>query len=91
MGALRVHGQESLGYVAKAGLFYRGSFLKLGSQVVGTLARLAGTGMTSGLVFLALSKGGVLRISQHAEEIGVDAAEHMPLVPQQQRPDEDRP
>jgi len=69
-------------------LFYDGSFLQLGSQIIGTLALLAWTVVTSGLIFSALAKLGVLRISEHAEEIGVDAAEHMPLIAQQ-RPGEE--
>ena len=75
-----MHVQESLGYVAEAGLFYNGSFAQLGSQMVGTLAVLAWTVMTSGLVFFALAKCGTLRISKEAEETGVDAAEHLPLI-----------
>eukprot|EP01052_Picozoa_sp_SAG31_P036868 SAG31_NODE_4663_length_3057_cov_4.247126_3_plen_70_part_00 len=48
--------------------------------MVGTLALLAWTLVTSGLVFASLSKCGVLRISEKAEESGVDVAEHMALI-----------
>ena len=74
----RVHVQESLGYVAEAGLFYSGSFAQLGSQMIGTIAVLGWTVVTSGLVFLALSKSGTLRISEESEKMGVDAAQNEP-------------
>eukprot|EP01048_Picozoa_sp_COSAG05_P018283 COSAG05_NODE_2647_length_2806_cov_3.529368_5_plen_62_part_00 len=58
--------------------------------MIGTLAVLVWTIVTSGLVFSVLSKCGVLRISKKAEEVGVDAAEHMPLIPHP-RPSADPP
>ena len=67
---------STLGYVAQPGLLYSGDGAQFGAQLVGTLAVLAWTAATSGIVFWSLRRAGLLRVSPEAEAMGVDAAEH---------------
>lgn len=58
------------------GAFYGGGGEQLGTQIVGVLAIAAWTCGTSALLFFALSKANILRVSPEDEKTGLDDSHH---------------
>jgi len=66
----------SSGVACKPGLFYGGGLAQLGIQGLGIAAVAAWVVVTTGVLFFALKKVGLLRISREEELRGLDIGEH---------------
>ncbi len=69
-------GIPTLTWSGGAGLFYGGGLSLLWFQFYGMAAVIAWVTVTSVVMFLALKAMGILRIGDHAEEMGIDVYEH---------------
>ena len=69
-------GIPTLTWSGDAGLFYGGGFGLLWFQFWGMLSVVAWVTVTAVVMFGALKALGLLRISEHGEEMGIDAYEH---------------
>jgi Amt family ammonium transporter len=71
--AIGILGQPELG---ANGLLFGGGVAQLMTQLVGVVAVVVWMGVTSFVLFFILKSFGVLRISDHGEEMGIDTHEH---------------
>lgn len=84
VGAIAVHGVNGIWgalscglFATETGLFYAGSFLQLGVQLVGAICIFAWVAATIGLTFFIIKKTIGLRVDPVEEVEGLDRHEHL--------------
>lgn len=80
-GVCGIFGTLAIGFLGQPelganGLLFGGGVDQLITQVIGVVGVMVWMGVTSTVMFVALKALGVLRISEHGEDMGIDAYEH---------------